>query len=1044
MNTSLKKTFAGALLAAAAINSTAEDIDLFVGATPTSSTELPNVLIVIDNTANWSTAFTAEMAALASAVNSLDVGKFRLGFMMYTETGSGNSNPDGAYVRAAVRTMTADNKTKYQALVNSFHSTNDRSNNGKLGLTMSEVNRYFSGTTAYAGANKAKRDYTGNSVSGYTASNNIYALSGNALSSSTATSYTTPVSTGCQKNFVIFLSNGKSNANNADNTTATTHLTAAGGNTTAIPLSPNGYQADVADEWSRYMADKATNPIVTYVIDVVPTNAGQYSNDYKALLQSMAARGKGKYFNAGSAGSADVGTKIGNALKQIFSEIQSVNSVFASVSLPVSVNTQGTYLNQVFIGMFRPDQNALPRWAGNLKQYKLGFINNELRLLDADEGAAISSSGSGFIAECARSYWTPNTADTYWTNFSSANCISQPASSNYPDGNVVEKGAQGYKLRTVTPADRVVKTCSSTFSSCTALTDFVTTNTNITKTALGNASMSDADRTDLISWARGLNNLSTDALDNFAASTAMRPSVHSDVAHSRPVAINHGTDASPQVVVYYGTNDGTLRAVNGNRSAAIGTVAAGAEIWSFMPPEFYGNIKRLRDNTVQISYKGSTTVGAQAKPYGFDGTMAAFQGTVSGTAKTFLYATMRRGGRALYAFDVTTSTSPSLKWKVGCPNQSNDTDCTTGFTGMGQTWSAPKLVKAQGYSAGATPLLIMGGGYDTCEDYDAGTSTGANHNCTTSTKGKHVYVIDADTGALQQTLTTDRAVVGDVTIVPDAATGMIKFAYLADMGGNVYRISGATANVAIGSTAPGSWTLTKIATLGCDTTAACTANRKFMFAPDVVEESGAYFLLLGSGDREKPLTAYTSSGAVANHFFAIKDKPLESTWLSSESSNCGGTSIICKSSLTAITDNTTPTQATLDASKGWYLGMTSSEQVVTSAITIYGRTVFSTHQPAVPVVGACGSNLGTSRVYNISYLNAASLNGTSNRYKDLAGDGLPPSPVAGLVTLDNGTTQPFLIGGSDSSPLESSLPPGGTGGSTANTPKSRVYWYIQQ
>ena len=51
-----------------------------------------------------------------------------------------------------------------------------------------------------------------------------------------------------------------------------------------------------------------------------------------------------------------------------------MNSVFASASLPVSVNTQGTFLNQVYIGVFRPDADALPRWPGNLKQYKLGIV----------------------------------------------------------------------------------------------------------------------------------------------------------------------------------------------------------------------------------------------------------------------------------------------------------------------------------------------------------------------------------------------------------------------------------------------------------------------------------------------------------------------------------------------------------------------------------------------------------------------------------------------------------------------------------------------
>jgi len=50
--------------------------------------------------------------------------------------------------------------------------------------------------------------------------------------------------------------------------------------------------------------------------------------------------------------------------------------------------------------------------------------------------------------------------------------------SNSPDGNVVEKGAQGFMLRSTTT--RILKTCSPVFASCTGssgLTDF---NTSIT------------------------------------------------------------------------------------------------------------------------------------------------------------------------------------------------------------------------------------------------------------------------------------------------------------------------------------------------------------------------------------------------------------------------------------------------------------------------------------------------------------------------------------------------------------------------------------
>ena len=151
--------------------------------------------------------------------------------------------------------------------------------------------------------------------------------------------------------------------------------------------------------------------------------------------------------------------------------------------------------------------------------------------------------------------------------------------------------------------------------------------------------------------------------------------------------------------------------------------------------------------------------------------------------------------------------------------------------------------------------------------------------------------------------------------------------------------------------------------------------------------------------------------------------------------------IICRASLWPITDASTPTTSQLLTRSGWYLALAPKEQVVTSAVTIFEVVTFSTHQPAAPVTGSCSPNLGTTRVYNINYTNAASANGTSNRYEDVAGDGLPPSPVAGQVTLDNGQTVPFCIGCSPDSPLEGKLP---TSMSGVVQPKGRLYWYIQK
>ena len=772
---------------------------------------------------------------------------------------------------------------------------------------------------------------------------------------------------------------------------------------------------------------KAQN-ITTYTVGVLGKSC---QPSYAGLLTNMATYGGGEYYPTN-----DYATLV-TAFQRILSQIQSVDSVFSSVSLPVSVNTQGTFLNQVYIGMFRPDQGSRPRWYGNLKQYKLGFSNGVLKLLDADDQSAISSNGKGFIDECGRSFWTPTLLDLYWKFKPNANCgaVANSDVSNSPDGNVVEKGAQAYQLRKdANVTDRNVKTCDA---NCTGLVDFKTTNT----TLLGKLDPV------LIKWQRGLDvppsvistplTVGTEGVDgdedkDGVTLTEMRPSAHGDVVHSRPVAIDHRTILSdpPKVVVYYGSNDGMLHAINGNRVTAIDGTEAGAELWSFVAPEFYSKIKRIRENTTTISFPSNiaTSPAPQPKDYGVDGVISAYQGG----GKSFIYATMRRGGRAVYAFDVTNPATPILKWKIGCPNAKDDIDCTPNFLGLGQTWSAPKIIKAEGFGSGNAPMLIMGGGYDTCHDADPNTG------CTASSKGNKVYLINALDGTLLQTFTTESSVIADITVVAANATSPAKYAYVADLGGNIYRISGAEVNLPIGETAPGNWTMTKIAKFG----GSGVDNRKFMFLPDWIERDGIYTLLLGSGDREKPLITYNFAAKVQNRFYVLKDKPADVNWLSSESGNCGA-ALLCHDSLVPITTTTsaTPTANELAAKKGWYLNLLDNEQVVTSAITVFNTVTFSTHQPTPPAKNEC-TTLGTARVYNLDYTNA---NGPKTigfvRGEIIAGGGLPPSPVAGMVTLDNGQTVPFIIGANPTSALQGGEP---SVPESAKRPKSRVYWNIKK
>jgi len=1125
---SILKTLAVALMGLTQSPVWAEDVDLFAWANK-SATGSANVLFILDNAANFSASvsdmrcnisssgvvktdgtgsaadFTAldrsagavEQCALYTVIKSMATSTsvtLNLGVMGFNANGMMSLNPTtGGYSADCVggtggcllMPITAFNGTVKDNMLawikgwtTSGNSNNNiKGNNTANGAAMQEAWAYYQGRTGVSG-----RSYSAVAPSGG-CGNNYVIFIGNAYRNNATPGDGTNEANSPYKPLAGTSSTANKNANpaatTAEKAVITGTLSTSCGSAT---LQTDEGKGVYALNWAKYM--KNNHNIKTYAIGVLgPTCNAEYA----AHLTKLGSKevGGGNYYGTNSY--ADLVIALNTAL----TEIMSVNSVFSAVSLPASVNTQGEYLNQIFVGMFRPHDDFSPRWNGNVKQYKLGYFNGVLQTLDADNARAINSN-TGFISECARSFWTPTTTDSYWENDPKGSCtvVADSKQSNYPDGNVVEKGGQAYQLRSIAPADRVVKTCSPVLATCNSGGLSAFSDSSATNAQLGVAV--DADRTKLVSWAKGKNEAdNTGSYELGKAATVIRPSVHGDVVHSRPAAVNHGTNDSNdiKVVVYYGANDGMLRAINGNQTAAFSsngnTYQPGQELWSFMPPEFYGNIKRLYDNAPAIDFPESNVDGATPKAYGMDGPITAFRTVVSGVTKTYVYATMRRGGRAVYAFDVTVPGNPALAWKAGCGSASlASTDCSTSMGDIGQTWSQVKPVYASNYDSGNTALLVMGGGYDTCEDYDALSPTGANHNCTATSKGKKVYVLNALTGAVVRAFDTvapsggvARGVVAEVAIVNEG--GKAKYGYAVDLGGNVYRISFAGAN-------SNDWSMTRIASLGCSTPASCTANRKFMFMPSVVTtDNETYNILVGSGDREKPVTYYQGSKSVSNYMFMVKDKPSDATWLSSQSATCSSTNVICMNSLFAIT-STIPTDDELALKKGWAWPLASTEQVTTPAVTFAGQTFFSTHAPATAADAAdsCSTNLGAAKAYCMSYHNARGCF-ADGAESEITSGGLAPAPVIVTVTvptydygtgtgsLDTTESVPVCIGcatgedgqaggsgdvygggGSDSglgagsedaSNQDSGLGAGKLNiGSNAIRYKNRLYWYLQK
>lgn len=683
-------------------------------------------------------------------------------------------------------------------------------------------------------------------------------------------------------------------------------------------------------------------PVTTYTIDVF--NA-QQNADHSALMFSGAKAGGGRYFQAKSE------SAIVDAINTALSDILSVSSTFAAVTLPLSATNRAQSQNQVYIGMFRPDQTAKPRWFGNLKRYQIGVFDGEPGLADAQAEQAINPL-SGFVAECSESFWSSDSG-AYWQGLGitpppESQCLGNLNSpwSDLPDGPFVEKGGSAQVSR------RNVATRSLLTVTGTALAPMASAD------AVGGA--------DVLAYLKG----TAGGTGEVMPASGGRPSIHGDVVHSRPLTINYG--GSTGTYIYYGSNDGLYRSIRAN---------TGAERWSLIAPEHYDKIKRLYDNSPIVDFPNQTDADAKPKDYFFDGStghvISYNESDVVSLA--YIFPTMRRGGRMIYGLDVTDPTDPSLMWRLGCPSLTSDDGCSMGFSGLGQTWSTPVSTLLPGYSDSAA-VLIFGGGYDNCLDADQ-----TAYPCGVSAKGRGVYVLDAQEGTLlagPSQLPTDGPIVGDVSLVDFDQDGKPDFAYVADAMGGLYRVNFASVtDDGLVAQAPGNWTIDKVAAMSGNT-------RRFFNTPTVLALENAVYVALGSGNRERPLEGnYPYLNDVDDRFYVFVDFPAVST----DTVDLDGSALL----------NVTPGSGTAcDArgSRGWYTSLLGrGEQVVNPAAIAGGKVFFNTYRPGGSSVGMCSRPLGVASGCAVDLFNPSACD--LERCSEIAGGGMPIAPVITTVCV---------------------------------------------
>ncbi|QOW25344.1 PilC/PilY family type IV pilus protein [Lysobacter sp. H23M47] len=311
-----------------------------------------------------------------------------------------------------------------------------------------------------------------------------------------------------------------------------------------------------------------------------------------------------------------------------------------------------------------------------------------------------------------------------------------------------------------------------------------------------------------------------------------------------------GSASTRTPAVYVGANDGMLHAFN---------AATGKEIFAFVPT---GAMAKLTG-------AGGYTDPAYEHRYTVDGNLTVADVYVSGAWKTVLVGSLGRGGRSLFALDVTDPATPSLLWE-----------------------KSEAQVPALGNNLGQPIIAQVADG-----DWRVLLGNGPN-----STGGSaQLVMVGVASGAVS---TIDTGVAGDngmagVNAWSSAGDGFVDTVYGGDLKGNLWKLSGLT----------GAKAATKLFAAG--TTKPITATPLVAKNPATLET----WVFFGTG-------SYLNSADIANKdvqsWYGIIDKgplPIAQTDLQN-------TAILAEGDVSGVTVRAIESYSSAGA-RGWYMDLVS-------------------------------------------------------------------------------------------------------------------------
>jgi type IV pilus assembly protein PilY1 len=763
--------------------------------------------------------------------------------------------------------------------------------------------------------------------------------------------YQSPLTTSCQRNFIVLLTDGLPTS---DNTADTAIEGLIGRSCTG---SGDGR---CLEEIAQYMYENDLRPtlaglqnVTTYTIGFGPEVSGS------ATLRNTAAGAGGVFYEA-----SDTAT-LSTVLTQIVRNILDFNTSFTAPAVSVNAFNRTQNLNDLYVTVFRPSETYA--WHGNIKKYRL---DPDGTIMDANDAPAVEVT-TGFFRTTAQSFWTTGV-----------------------DGDSVSLGGAANELPL--PGSRNVYSDLTTSSLTNAANRVATTNASITLATLGLAAAEAPGRDALINWMRGAD---IDDEDGDGATTDARYSM-GDPMNGRPATVIYGgTVATPDAsdgVVYAVTNEGYLHAIS---------AVDGSELWAFIPSQLLARASDLYNNEAVTDrvYGLDGNIRVLKHEVNDNGVLEPLLGE-----RVYLYFGMRRGGGEYYGMDVTDRNAPALMFRIG-PSEAG----ARLLRGAGQSWSTPAVARVN--VSGATQntqqyVLVFGGGYDTVQDNGpyAVDAVGRQVFFVDALSGNVLWYAgpSADTLADLRHASLTHGFPGDIRVFDLSGDGFADRMYAADMGGRVWRF-----DIHNGQPRASLVTGGVFASLGNAhlATHPDATTRRFYSAPDVsfLSQGGRTWInvAIGSGYRGHPLNLDTQ-----DRFYSLRDhRPFARL----SQAQYDASTAITEADVNLI-DVTTDIAPTIPpGASGWRLDLRrpgslvwTGEKSLSEARTIQSMIQFSTYEPnSASTVDStsCSPAVGTNRLYTVSAYTGAPVldrenptdppDSTDDRDTELEQGGIAPEVV---------------------------------------------------